>query len=245
MKFFALGLAGTLSLALAGCTGSHGGLDADAQTTSTQVDRSVAIGDLVRDYQQARAAKQWDLALSYAAQLQRMAPDSALATEVQATVADTSEHAEEEHDRTKLATLWTYNVGMASGDDTDDVLSTASIAADAASDADDGIPPPRLVLRHDPKGGRSVDIVLDQGSFDCAAKCAVSVRFDDQPAHPFTATAPAQGGQALSIDDEPSIRESLDKVRVITIDASIDGKPRSLSFDVGGFDRVQFERKLQ
>jgi hypothetical protein len=90
-----------------------------------------------------------------------------------------------------------------------------------------------------------LSIVLDHGQFDCAPGCTVSVKFDDQPARSFAASKSEQNNQALTIADEQTIRENLDKIRVITIDSSVDGKPRSLSFDVGGFDRVALERQMQ
>jgi hypothetical protein len=236
---------GLVSLVLAGC-GNHAGLDAAAQTSSEQMQRSAAIGNLVQNYEQARAAHQWDLALSYADQLQRLAPDSALASHVQATLADTSAHAEQTHDKAHLAGLWSYNVVVASeSDGSDGVLSTASIDAESKADAPGDGKAPRLVLRDHPKWGHSVNLVLDQGQFDCPSSCTVSVQFDDHPARPFAASKAQQGGQALAITDEQAIRSALDKVRVLTIAASVDGKPRALSFAVGGFDRVRLERKMQ
>jgi hypothetical protein len=235
--------AALLALALAGCN-NQAELDAAARTASNQIERSAAIGALAHDYQQARAAQQWDLALSYANTLQRLAPNSALANTVQATLSDTTIHADEVRDRQRLAALWSYDVTEPASGVSDGMWVSASIHADSNSNPE-GSASAKLVLRHHPKWGRSAAIVLDQGQFDCAPACKVSVKFDDQPARLFAATKSEQNRQALTFDDERTIRESLDKIRAITIDTSIDGKPRSLSFDVGGFDRVALERQMQ
>jgi len=224
-----IGVVALCALVMSGCN-NQSGLDAAAHTATGQMERSAAIGALVHNYDQARAAQQWDLALTYAAQLQHLAPNSALASSVQATLADTNIRADEVKDRRNLAALWSYNVTAATGDASDGVLVSASIASDNKADASDTAPV-RLVLRQQPKWGRSLNLILDHGQFDCASDCKVQVQFDDQPARSFAATKSDQNKQTLTIDDEKTIREILDKVRVITVDT--------------GFDRVQLERQLQ
>ncbi len=230
------------ALALAGCS-NQADLDAAAHAATNQMQRNAAIGALVQNYDQARAAQQWDLALTYADKLQRMAPDSVFAHAVQATLVDTNVHADQVRDKRRLAALWTYNMQPTNMDD-DGVLVSASIDSDDKSDSEDSATA-RLVLRRHPKWGRSIYLVLDHGQFDCVPGCSVRVQFDDQPARSFVARKSSQNNQTLSIDDEKTIREILDKIRVITIDTSVDGQPQSLSFKVGGFDRVALERRMQ
>jgi len=206
--------------------------------------RSNAVAELVRDYQQARAAGQWDLALSYADRLQKLAPGSASVSSVQSTLSDTRMRASEARDRSHLATLWSYNVVAMNGSSNEVALITASIL----SDSDSGNPdaePARLVMRNHPQWGHSAGLVLDKGKFGCAHKCRLSVQFDDQPARPFAASISAENPHSLNIDDEKTLRASLDKIRVLTFGVVVDGKPRSLRFSVGGFDRVALERKMQ
>ncbi len=193
--------AALLALALTGCN-NHAGLDAAA---ADNIERHAAISALVHDYDQARAAQQWDLALSYADKLQHLAPGNALAATVWATLSDTNIHADEVRDKQSLAARWSYNITEASGDGSDGVLVSASILADDKSDSEESAPA-RLVLRRHPKWGRSLSLVLDHGQFDCAASCSVQVRFDDQPAHAYAASKPDENKQTLNIDDEQSIR---------------------------------------
>jgi hypothetical protein len=238
------GVVGVLALALTACNHQQAASDAAGQSASGQVERVTAIGSLVRDYQLARAAQQWDLALSYADRLRRLLPNGTLPGAVQASLADTGIRADEVHDRKRLAGLWTYNVVAATGDDSEGALTTASIGSDATAEAS-GDPLAKLVLRDHPKWGHSMAVVLDGSQFDCAQHCQISVQFDDQPAREFAASRTAQSPLAMTIDDEKTLRDNLDKIRVLTIGTRVDGKPISLSFAVGGFVRVQLERKLQ
>lgn len=239
----AIGVVGLLALALAGC-GDYAGHDDAEKNAIGRMQRNAAVAELVRDYQQARAAGQWDLALSYADRLEKLAPGNALDSSVRSTLSDTRMRAEAEREKSHLAALWTYQVVALTGSSNQIALITASILSD-----DDGgaanVEPARLVMRNHPQLGHSAGLVLDKGKFGCARKCTVSVQFDDQPARPFAASLSPENPHALNIDDEQAVRASLDKIRVLTIGVVVDGKPRSLKFSVGGFDRVQLERKIQ
>ena len=233
--------ASVFALAIAGCSDQAQHEAAAAHAEVQRVERDAAAAALARNYDQARAGEQWDLALSYANELQHTAPNSVPAHEVQATLADTSTHADEVRDKRRLAALWAYNLEPINYG-TDGVVLSAYIYSDHKSDPE-GSAPVRLVLRRHPKWGRSAYLVLDQGEFDCAPGCKVLVRFDDQPAHDFTATKSLQNRSALFIDDEENIRNALDKIRVISINTRVGGIPRMLRFEAGGFDRVKLERK--
>jgi hypothetical protein len=227
------------TLAVAGCN-DQAQHQATEHAETVRLQQETAASDLARNYEQARTAEQWDIALSYASQLQHLAPNSVPMREVQATLADTGIHADEVRDRRRLAALWAYNIEPVNYG-ADGVLVSAYLYSDPKTDAEGT--PVRLVLRRHPQWGRSVYLVLDKGEFDCAPGCKVSIRFDDQTAREFSATKSKQNRQALFIDDERTVRDMLDKIRVITINTQVGGAPRLLRFEVGGFDRVKLERK--
>ena len=236
----ALTLPAVCALLLAGCGNSDRDAEADRAAEARRL-HEAAANDQAHNYELARAAGQYELAQAYANQLLHDAPDTVAAREVQATLADTGVRVDEARDKRRLAKLWSYNVELMEGGG-DGVVRSASIYATPA--AGDNGSPVRLVLRQHPKWGRSVYLVLDKGEFDCAPGCKVSVKFDDAPARPFAATKSDQNRQAMFIDDEKTIRDILDRIRVITVDTSVDGKPRTLTFEVGGFDRGQLERHM-
>ncbi len=227
-------------LVLSGC-GKQSHDDADASAKAARILADAQTAELARNYQQAREAQQWDLALAYAAELQHKAPNSVPMQEVQATLTDTGIHADEVRDKRRLSALWVYNIEPVNSG-TDGVVISAYLYSDRNADPE-GSAPVRIVLRKHPQWGRSVYLVLDSGEFDCDPKCNVLIQFDDQPAREFAATKPRENKSALFIDDEQTIRDALDKIRVITIKTSVHDVPRTLRFEVGGFDRIKLERR--
>ena len=228
------------ALLLAGC-GPSGNDEAVARAAADRQAREASANELARNYGQARDAGQYELAQAYGNQLLHDAPGTVAAREVQATLADTGVHVDEARDKRRLEKLWSYNVEPMEGGG-DGVVQTAALYATRDANKDNA--PVRLVLRRHPKWGRSVYLVLDRGEFECAKGCKVAIKFDDTVAQMFSSTKSDLNRQAMFIDDEQAIRDKLDGIRVITIDVSIGGKPRTLSFEVGGFDRVQLERHM-
>jgi ribosomal protein L12E/L44/L45/RPP1/RPP2 len=236
MKRSNCALATICALLLSAC-GPSAREQADARAATARQDLEARANELARDYDQARAAGQYELAQAYGNQLLHDAPGTVAAHEVQATLADTGVKVDEARDKRRLEKLWAYNVELMEGGG-DGMVHTAAIYA--TRDGDNA--PVRLVLRRHPKWGRSAYLVLDSGEFDCPPGCEVAVRFDDAPPRQFKATKSKENKQAMFIDDEQTLRENLDRIRVVSIAASVGGKPRTISFEVGGFDRVQFER---
>lgn len=228
----------TCAFLLSAC-GPSAQQQASQRAAMARQDLEARANDLARNYDQARTAGQYELAQAYGNQLLHDAPDTVAAREVQATLADTGMKVDEARDKRRLEKLWSYNVEPVEGGG-DGVVHTAAIYAMP----DAGNAPVRLVLRQHPKWGRSVYLVLDNGEFDCPPGCQVQIKFDDEASRPFKATKSSENRQAMFIDDEKTLRQALDAYRVITIATSVGGKPRSLSFEVGGFDRVQFDRHL-
>jgi len=236
-------LATVTAILLAGC-GPSASDEAAQHASAVKLEHESAANAQARNYVQARDAGQYELAQAYANQLLHDAPDTVAAREVQATLADTGVKADEARDKRRLAGLWSYNTEFLTGGSGENVVHTAAIyATKDPNDINDV--PVRLVLRKHPQWGRSVYLVLDHGQFDCKPGCKVPVKFDDQPARQLPASKSDQNKQAMFIDDEQTVRDALDKIRVITINTSVDGRPRSISFEVGGFDRAEIERHLQ
>ena len=232
------------ALLLAGCGPSQKELEAQ-RAHNEQIQKDAQANAYARNYAQARQAGQYELAQSYANSLMHDYPNSVAAREVQATLTETNIKADEARDRRRLSGLWQYNTELLEGGGDNVIYSAAIGATKDPNDVNHDQTPARLVLRRHPKWGRSVYLVLDHGEFDCPPGCKVSVQFDDQPATMMSSSKSDQNKQAMFIDDEETIRNALDKIRAITVKTSVDGRPRTLNFEVGGFDRAQLERKLQ
>ena len=237
-------LAPIVAMLLAGCGPSASDVAAE-KAANAKLEQKAAADAQARNYVQARDAGQYELAQAYANQLLHDAPDTVAAHEVQATLADTNVHADEARDKRRLSQLWSYDTQFLTGVGENVVHTAAIYATKDPNDINNDQVPVRLILRRHPKWGRSVYLVLDHGQFDCPPGCKVPVKFDDQPALQLSASKSDENKQAMFIDDEQKIRDVLDKIRVVTIDTSVDGRPRSISFEVGGFDRAQLEHHLQ
>ncbi|HEY2345375.1 MAG TPA: hypothetical protein VGH80_05750 [Xanthomonadaceae bacterium] len=238
-------LAPLAALLLAGCGPSASELAAQ-RAAAAKLEKEAAANAQARNYVQARDAGQYELAQNYAIQLLHDAPDSVAAREVRGTLEDTNVKADESRDKRRLSQLWTYNTELLEGSGDNNVVHTASIyASKDPNDVAGNDSPVRLVLRRHPKWGRSAYLVLDHGEFDCPPGCKVPLQFDDQEPKMMASSKSDQNKQAMFIDDEQSVRDALDKIRAITIKTSVDGRPRTLTFEVGGFDRAQLERHLQ
>lgn len=229
---------------LAGCGPSASEVAAQ-RAANAKIEHEAAANAQARNYVQARDAGQYELAQAYANQLIHDAPDTVAAHEVQGTLTDTGIHADEARDKRRLGQLWTYNTEFLEGGNENVVHTAAIYAAKDPKDITNDMVPVRLVLRRHPKWGRSAYLVLDHGEFDCAPGCKLPLKFDDAPTRMFGASKSDQNKQAMFINDEETIRNILDKIRVITIDTSVDGRPRTITFEVGGFDRPQLEHRLQ
>lgn len=228
------------ALLLAGC-GNSSRDAAAARAAAAKLESEANANALARNYDQAREAGQYELAQAYANQLLHDAPGTVAAREVQATAADTNVRVDEARDKRRLEKLWSYNTELMEGGG-DGVVHTAAIYATHDGNSDNV--PVRLVLRTHPKWGRSTYLVLDKGEFDCAPGCKIAIKFDDTAPQMFSASKSTENKQAMFIDDEQAIRQKLDTIRVITMDVNVGGKPRTLGFEVGGFDRVQLERHM-
>jgi hypothetical protein len=227
-----------LSLVLIGC-GNHAEQDAKTHAAADRMQREAAAAALERNYEQARAAGLWEQAIAYADQLQRTAPGTAAARAVQATLSDTSQHAVRAQDQQRMAAQWSYSSRLPDAG-TPGVMVSASVRSRDSSSGS-----ARLVLLRHPTAGRSLYLILDNGQFKCVPVCKIQVRFDQEPSHSFAAKSSESNRKTLFIDDEQSIRDRLDSVRVVTFTTIVDGHPRELLFEVGGFDRVQFERQMR
>lgn len=231
------------ALLLAACGPSSKEVAAE-HAEAEQTQKEAAANAQARNYVQARDAGQYELAQAYARQLLHDAPDSVAAREVKTTLDDTNVKADQARDKRRLRALWTYNTELLDGGGDNNVVYSAAIYATVDPNDNGDQVPVRLVMRRHPQWGRSAYLVLDHGEFDCPPGCKVSVQFDDKPPMMMDSSKSDQNRQAMFINDEATLRDALDKVRVITFQVHVDGRPRTLSFEVGGFDRAQLERKL-
>lgn len=183
-------------------------------------------------YRQLQQEKSYELAAPIGAEIVAKYPQSQAAKEVQETLADTTAKATALTTRRRLERLWSYQSGKESGG----TQNTASIYSGDPTDTR-----VRLVLRRHSAWGQSVYLFGNGKGFECGASCSVGVRFDEQPVQRMKAYLPETGEPALFISDDKIFLKRIGGAQKISIDVVEKGKgPRTLVFEVGGFDAAKF-----
>jgi len=183
-------------------------------------------------YRTLRQEKSWELAAPIGEEIVAKYPGSAAAKEVQETLADATAQAKEIVARRRLERLWIYQSSKESGGE----QSTASIYS---SDADESVRV-RLILRRHSAWGESAYLFGSGKGFECRGTCTLSARFDDKPAK-LKAYLPPTGEPAMFINDDKALVARLAGTRKLSIDVTEKGKgPRTLVFEVGGFDAAKY-----
>lgn len=176
--------------------------------------------------------KSWDTASPVGQEIVMKYPGSAAAAEVRKSLDETMANAASDATRRRLSQLWSYQTGTESGGS----QSTASIYSSTAEGGDRV----RLILRRHSSWGQSAYLFGSGKGFDCKATCSLSARFDDK-ARTIKAYRPPTGEPALFISDDKALIAALDGITRLSIDVSEKGKgPRTLVFEVGGFDPHKF-----
>jgi hypothetical protein len=176
--------------------------------------------------------KSFELAAPIGQEIVEKYPASTAAKEVAATLADAKAKGTEISTRRRLEHLWIYQSGEESGGQQ---TSASLYSADQA--ADDRV---RLVLRRHSDWGQSVYLYGAGKGFECRATCALAARFDGK-VETIKAYRPETGEPALFIRDDKAFLARLAKARKIGIEVKETGrKPRTLMFEVGGFDPVRW-----
>jgi hypothetical protein len=217
--------------ALAGCS-QHSSVGSPAPTAAVPVADAQATKELAL-YRTLQQQQSWELAAPIGNEIIARFPGSAVAREVQETLLDTNAKAKAIATRRRLERLWFYGSGTESGA----AQNTASIYSNDIAVADRV----RLILRRHAAWGQSVYLFGSGKGFECRGTCRLNARFDDKPPVSLKAYLPPTGEPALLISDDAGFIKRLGTAQAIAIDVTGKGrKPRTLVFDVGGFDAARF-----
>ena len=187
-------------------------------------------------YQQMVDAGSAELAVPLGDEILAKFPDSAEAAKVRESIEALRAKATAETESRRLGRLWAYQVAPMGGGQ----QSTASINARDAEAA--GKERVRLVLRRHTEWGESVFLYGNEPGFTCAKACRLAMQFDDSAKRTLAASIPPTGEPAIFIEDDKVFVAALQKAKAVSIDVvEKGGKPRTLVFEVGGFDPAKFE----
>ncbi len=187
-------------------------------------------------YQQMVDAGSAELAVPLGDEILVRFPDSAEAAKVRESIEALRAKATADNEARRLSRLWAYQVAPMGGGQ----QSTASINARDAEPA--GRDRVRLVLRRHTEWGESVFLYGNEPGFGCGKPCRLSMQFDGQPKKMLAASIPPTGEPAVFIEDDKVFVAAMQKAKQVAIDLSENGRPpRTLVFEVGGFDAAKFE----
>lgn len=224
-----------LSLALVAC--APPGPTPEEQAAAAAAAVEAQANKSLELYRTLLKEESWELAAPIGQEIVDKYPASAAAKEVAATLADARSKGEAITARRRLQQLWIYQSGEESGGQ----QNVASIySSDAVANAR-----VRLVLRRHTDWGQSVYLFGSGKGFECRGNCSLDARVDGKP-QKVRAYLPATGEPALFIRDDKAFLATLERSRRIELDvAEKDRKPRTLVFEVGGFDASKWPQPVK
>lgn len=184
-------------------------------------------------YQQLLASQTWELAGPIGQGIVQRFAGTPQADEVNKTLADVVAKGVAAGEQKRMARLWVYQTGAS---ESGGIQNTASMYSTEGGEANRV----RLILRRHSEWGLSVYLFGSGKGFACKGICALPAVVDGKP-QKIAAYLPETGEPALFIKDEKAFIALLQKSTKIVIDVqSRDSGPRSLSYEVGGYDPSKF-----
>jgi hypothetical protein len=239
MKTAALGIAIATTLLLSACKGEDPQAAAKAAAAQAAAKEQVAEG-MAKQFDDAVAAQNWQLAKAHGDILQIEHPGSAAAARIKPALDEIKAKAEAAQQEKRLAALWSYGNEPVTGGNQ---LSAAIFSQESVDTDGSGPHPVRLIFRDHPDWGRSSYLVLEAGDFDCYSGCRLKVTVDGK-----TQTLPGSRPKtdeaiAMFIDDHKALWKLAKKSKQLSIEfpTKTVGK-RTAEFEVGGLDSAQLPK---
>ena len=192
---------------------------------------------VAREYDNALASRNWEMARVHGAALLSQYPDSQAAQRMKAGYEEVKARGEAAREERRLQGLWDYSqVADAGG-----TQRSATIFSKDPVDLDgSGAKPVQLVFRDHPKWKRSAYLVLQASDFRCPGGCKVKVTADGV-ARSMDAWRPdTDEAIAMFVTDQKALWKLLRKTKEASIEFPVKGGgTRTAVFETGGLDGSQ------
>jgi hypothetical protein len=194
-----------------------------------------------RQFEDAYAQHNWQLARGYGDVLLMEHPASAAAARIQPQLEAARARLVAEQNRQRLAALWAYGDAPVSGGRQ---LSAAIYAQQPVDTDGSGAKQVRLIFRDHAQWGRSSYLVLEAGDFACYGGCQVKVKVGDAAPKSMAASRPkTDEAIAMFIEDERALWRLTAGADVIAIEFPVQaGGTRTAVFEVGGLERSKLPK---
>ena len=203
--------------------------------------REQAAEVVAKQFEDAYAKQDWQLARGYGDVLLMDHPDSTAAGRIKERLQDAKDKLAASQEQRRMAALWAYQTEAVQGGK----QVSAAIYAKKNVDTDgSGAKQVRLIFRDHPDWGRSSYLTLQAGDFDCYGGCKVKVAVDGGAPKPMAASRPkTDEAIAMFIEDERALWRLAGAAKVLEIEFPVKaGGTRSALFEVGGLDRSQMPK---
>ena len=236
MKTTTLAIAIAASLLLGACKGEDPQAAAQAAAAQAAAQEQVAEA-MAKQFDNAVAAQNWQLAKAHGDILQIEHPGSAAAARIKPALDEIKAKAEAAQQEKRLAALWSYGDEPVKGGSQ---LSAALFSQEPVDTDGSGARPVRLIFRDHPEWGRSSYLVLEAGDFDCYSGCRLKVVADGKT-HSLPGSRPkTDEAIAMFIDDHKALWKLAKASKQLSIEFPTKhvGK-RTAEFEVGGLDAAK------
>ena len=214
---------------------------AAAATAAQAAAREQAAEVVAKQFEDAYAKQDWQLARGYGDVLLMDHPDSVAAGRIKERLQDAKDKLVVAQELRRMQSLWAYQTEAVQGGE----QVSAAIYARKNVDTDgSGAKQVRLIFRDHPDWGRSSYLTLQAGDFDCYGGCKVKVVADEGAPKSMAASRPdTDEAIAMFIEDERALWRLAGTAKVLTIEFPVKaGGTRSAEFEVGGLDRSQLPK---
>ena len=238
MKTLTLAIA-TLLL-LAACKGEDP--QAAAQAAAAQAAaKEQAAEAMARQFDDAVAAQNWQLAKGHGDILQIEHPTSDAAARIKPKLEEIKARAEAEQQAHRLASLWAYGDELVGKNGHQ--LSAAIYSQEPVDTDGSGAKPVRLIFRDHPEWGRSSYLVLEAGDFDCHSGCKLKVTVDGKASMLSGSRPKTDDAIAMFVVDWKALWKLAKSGKQLSIEfpTKAVGK-RTAEFEVGGLDPTRLPK---
>src|SRR5690606_14384387 len=182
-------------------------------------------------FEAALADENWTLAKAQGDVLLATYPTSEAAARVERKHAEVVARAEAQREQQRLTALWLYQSQPAGKGE----QRTALIQATESPDGGAGEPTTvQLTCRGHPERGRSSDLALQAGDFDCYGSCKVKGTVDEQAPKAMSAYRPkTDEAIAMFINDDRALWRMAQDAKTLSVEFPVKtGGTRTATFEV-------------
>ena len=213
--------------------------DPQAAAAAQAAQQEAAAAPLKRNFDEALAAKNWELALSQADELRSRYPGTQAAAAIAPQYAEVDNQAKSARAARRLKNLWDYqSVPAGKGRQL-----SAAIMSKERIDMAEGRSTVQLIFRDHPEWGRSSYLVMQRGDFNCYGGCRLKLKVDGKPRTLAGSRPKTDEAIAMFIDDHKALWKLAKNSQQLSIEfpTKTVGK-KTAEFEVGGLDAAKLPK---